>query len=341
MTRLGLLLVPVLISTGCNIYGGDDDDCDYGGGAAIAVELRNPYTGLCEVGTGGGGNPCDPTYTDEAPPTDDWAMCYGSCEGLDEQTCLATPACRGAYVSNCAEWQGCSEQTYTFFQCWGTAPSGPIEGGSCEGLDAYSCSLHDDCVAHHFASSSCGNTDPNGGADCAPTTDPYNVGNFESCGPEPTVDQGCFDDWECPSGETCNSEDVCLPSPYGCAAGGAGDALIPCDNRCYGYCVPIDNPDPGNCYEPALCDIVGPACPEGTFPGILNGCYTGYCIPAAECPDSPPACETLGEADCNANAMCTAHYEGTNCHMVDGAWVCDSYYFSYCTTNPATTPDSP
>jgi hypothetical protein len=335
MMRLGLLVLPALLSSGCFLYS-DDDDCDYGGipaGEALAAELRNPYTGLCEFGGGGGGGgPCDPQYEGEAPQPEpqDWAICYGGCEGLDELTCLATPACRAAYVSNCADWQGCSEQSYTFFQCWGTAPSGAIQGGPCEGLDAYQCSRHDDCVARHYASSSCGGGTPAEGADCAPITDPSQVGVFQSCAAEPAQQQGCYEDWECPSGQTCNSEEICLPGPYSCGTGGEADALIPCDNRCYGYCVPAGDPDPGNCYEPALCDAVSPACPDGTLPGVRNGCYTGYCIPLAECPDDPPACDTLGESDCLANGNCTPHYQGVNCSMVDGVWTCEYYVFSYC-----------
>ncbi len=335
MTRLGLLVLPALLCSGCFIYS-DDDDCDYGGaaeGAAdfLAVELRNPFTGACEAGGGGGGGGGG-CYQDEAPTApEDWAQCYGGCEGLDELTCLATPACRASYVSNCADWQGCSEQTYTFFECWGTAPSGAIQGGSCEGLDAYQCSRHDDCVAQHYASSSCGGGTPAEGADCAPEIDPYTVGVFQACAPEPTQAQGCYEDFECPSGTTCNSEEVCLPGPYACnLGGGEADALIPCDNRCYGYCVEVGDPDPGNCYEQALCDSIGPTCPEGTLPGVRNGCWSGYCIPVAECPDDPPACETLGQADCEANGQCTPHYQGVNCSMVDGVWTCESYIFSYC-----------
>jgi len=285
MKRLVAVALPVLLASGCSFYT-SDDDCQYGGGAPLFIALRNPVTGQCDGG-GGGGDPCNP---DKVPPeSDDWAQCYGACDNLDEQSCLAAPGCRAAYVSSCIEGFGCSEESVTFYGCWGTAPSGPVEGGGCEGLDAYECSRHDDCSAQHYAGTTCGGgTQGGGGADCAPTPDPSLIGNFEKCIPEPVQQTGCFEDYECPSGQRCNAAEVCLPPPYGCGvAGGESDTAVPCDPRCYGWCVPI-NTDAGNCYEEALCDIVQPNCPDGTLPGIKNGCYTGYCIPVAECPDDPP-----------------------------------------------------
>lgn len=296
MQRLASVLVPALLATsaGCSFYFGDDD-CEYGGGEGadqLVVSLRNPYTGQCEDGGGGGGGGCGDYEAEPPAEPADWAACYGACEGLDELGCQATPGCRAAYASSCLEWEYCTEVAYTFYGCWGTAPSGAIQGGGCEGLDAYQCSRHDDCIAQHYAGSSgCGGT---GNGDCAPIADPALIGNFQACAPEPSQQTGCYDDWECPSGQTCNSEEVCLPGPYACndSNGGQGESdaegLVPCDNRCYGWCVPVD-PLPGNCYEPALCDMVPPTCPEGTLPGVSNGCYTGYCIPVGECPDQPPS----------------------------------------------------
>jgi len=34
--------------------------------------------------------------------------------------------------------------------CVGTAPSGPVNGTACAGLDAHECSRHDDCIAVHY-----------------------------------------------------------------------------------------------------------------------------------------------------------------------------------------------
>ena len=47
-----------------------------------------------------------------------------------------------------------------------------------------------------------------------------------------------------------------------------------------------------------LCPTLPPACPQGTTPGIANGCRSGYCIPLAECGHDPGECR--GEVACDA-----------------------------------------
>jgi len=186
MTRLAsttLLAAVLAVTSGCQYYfGDDDDDCLYGGAEdrAPALELRNPYTGRCEYdsGGGGGGGGCyEGAGAEIADPIDtsDWAVCYGGCEGLDEETCLATPGCRGGYVGSCPEGLDCDDTWYDFYECWGTAPSGPVSDGDCWGLDALECSRHDNCVARHYP------------IPCPPDSlcdPPYELGNFESCAPE-------------------------------------------------------------------------------------------------------------------------------------------------------------
>lgn len=39
----------------------------------------------------------------------------------------------------------------------------------------------------------------------------------------------------------------------------------------------------GRC-DPATCLSLPPACPSNTTPGVLNGCWTGSCIPDGHCP---------------------------------------------------------
>jgi len=59
---------------------------------------------------------------------------------------------------------------------------------------------------------------------------------------------------------------------------------------CQTQCVPSGN-DPGECYGTVTCTSAAPACPVATTPGVLNGCYTGYCIPLGACgPSSPGTC---------------------------------------------------
>ena len=52
---------------------------------------------------------------------------------------------------------------------------------------------------------------------------------------------------------------------------------------------------PGSCVGAISCITGEPACPGGTIAGRRDGCWTGYCIPYAEC-DMLPTCDTLIEA---------------------------------------------
>lgn len=240
------LALAFVITTGCI---GGDDSCQYyaTGDLAPAYELRDPTTGVCQPFGGGGtcNDPCNPCpatgATDIAQP--DWAMCYGSCEGLDESTCKATSACRAVYAGD------------AFYQCWETAPSGPVEGGDCTALGAQECSRHDDCVAHHAAGSP--------------------IGTFTSCGPEGTTQ------------------------------------------------------DPGSCVGAVTCTTPEPACPPNTIAGRRNGCWTGYCIPYAQC-DQLPACSTLDEMDCISRTDCSPTYEGMNCTCTMSGCTCQTLVFDAC-----------
>jgi len=303
-----LILAPV---TGCQYYGGDDDDdCDYGGDAPLVEPdyLRTPDSGQCEYYGGGGGRcrdacgPCAEPADDEADRAPEyypsWAFCESYCEALDETTCLATSGCRGAYVN---------DGVPSFWQCWGTDQGGPIQGGGCDGLDAYSCSLHDDCIAVHAYDGGCGGDPAPGEGAPEPCA---GIGWFEYCADERA---GCYGDDECGAGMRCNAAEVCM-SPPGCED--SPDGLIDCDAACYGYCVPDVLPDPGSCTGDVFCDEPPPECPDGTLPGIKDGCWTRYCIPLAECEDLPPPipCSEIGnESQCIARADCSAFYEGVDC----------------------------
>jgi len=267
--RRGLALL-VLVLGGCNLYFGDDDDvCASAGGADNKAALqRDPSTGQC-VATG------DPDCTTcgfcEGTGADlDWGTCSTTCSKLDEHTCKVTPGCYAAYLGG------------TFWECWETAPSGPVQG-ACTGLDAHQCSRHDDCVAYYSQS---------------PTS-------FVRCDDEVTY---CQLDGECGNGHCDHS--TCYPCPS-CPTCGA----CPPDT-CYGVCV---THDPGSCTDTTTlgCASASPACPSGTTPGLRNGCYTGYCIPVADCGHvhDPGAC---GGASCTTPAPnCPA---GTSAGVANGCW---------------------
>ena len=248
MNRLAYLFLFVLClpAAGCQIYFGGDDDDDQpqpDAGCYLPVArvplppdppLRNPYTGGCEYwGGGGGGCGGDDGFDPTRPSKPDYGLCYGTvCDGLDEETCASADACRGIYY-DFGNGQG------EFAACWPTAPSGPIAGGGCEGLDAYSCSLHNDCSAVH---------EPGcfGGGDCIEPTE------FRYCTPEAATppppacatlgEDGCIMRSDCtpiyegsdcscdPSGCHCNTQTFieCSgdPNDVGCAACNGGEYCV-------------------------------------------------------------------------------------------------------------------
>jgi hypothetical protein len=107
--------------------------------------LRNPETGSCEYGAGGGG--VDPCASGVPAPVADWGECGSVCEAYDELTCKSSDGCRAIYADTCAPWLDCV--SVDFVGCWPIAPSGPSAAGVCKGLASYECSLHNDCIAEH------------------------------------------------------------------------------------------------------------------------------------------------------------------------------------------------
>jgi hypothetical protein len=139
------LLVGLLGTAGCGLYFDSssppppaDGGCLPSNGGALAP-LRNPRDGTCsDFGSDTCGGP--------QVRVPDWAQCDDACAALDEPTCLAAPRCRVAYVESgapCAA--GCPSPT--FYGCWGTAPHATTSVGACAGLDAFTCSTHDNCAA--------------------------------------------------------------------------------------------------------------------------------------------------------------------------------------------------
>lgn len=330
MHRPALLLALPLLLSSCFIYP-DDKPCaaDYGNDAPEYIqEQRDPQTGTCQSfgGGGGGGGACGDEWggaqAERAPePNFDWALCYQQCEGLDEATCLGTSACRAAYIDQSG--------SQTFYECWGTAPSGPIQGGNCEGLDAQECSRHDDCSAVHSSWEAPG---PDGGFT-------NGIADFQSCIDESGM-QGCYSDNDCGNGTHCNADTECLPAP-GCGQDSDGDGLSdPCEPVCYGFCVPDPTPNPGTCTSDNVCDIPPPNCPVDTLPGILNDCWTGYCIPTSAC-ESVAECPSLGESSCVSRSDCRAIYQGVDCSCNGESCTCTDWDFESCEASLDTTPAWP
>jgi hypothetical protein len=137
----------------CTVYWGDDGDddviCPLAGASdeAIAVPapgLRNPFNLQCEF-FGGGGSGCGAVDGDLAPvPT--WGQCGSACDGLDESACGFTAGCRTAYDHACLLTDGPCPALTPFLGCFPTDTTGPVQG-ACEGLDAFECSRHDNCLS--------------------------------------------------------------------------------------------------------------------------------------------------------------------------------------------------
>ena len=139
--------------------------------------------------------------------------------------------CRAIYIGG---------TTPAFSECWATDMTGPIQGGGCDGLDAYACSQHDDCVAIHAG----GCTDTDGFAD--PSCPP---GAFVECGDEPGTGPG-----------NCHEEVDCTVQPPDCPT----DTVPGVRDGCYtGFCIPLSECEPApacaglgesDCVDRADCD---------------------------------------------------------------------------------------
>jgi hypothetical protein len=297
--RVGIALsLLFLASSGCIFY---DEQCLERPGVYSGERLRDPQTGLCaDVASYRCEDSCGLCTAGEADGRPNWGECDTVCETLDEATCLGVAGCRGIYVEG--------QQGRRFVDCWAIDQSGPVQGGSCEGLEAQGCSRHDDCVAVHAE----------GRGD--------RPGEFVACADELPAAVSCSSHADCQPGQHCNAEELCLPPPD-CAPG------EPCPQVCSGYCVDNDG-SAGDCYAEVSCDRVAPACPEGTLAGVRDGCWTGYCVPQSHCPDEAPqsvACSELTEeAACVQRSDCTALYRGVDCGCDGDSCTCAGQVFARC-----------
>jgi hypothetical protein len=130
--------------------------------------LRDPSTGQCQsFGVGGSCDPsCGPcpALTEAIPADPDWGTCNGGCAALTETQCLATPDCHASYQDD-------SAASPVFWGCWDLPRSGVVHG-ACAGLDAQTCTEHDDCASLYTG----------------PVNQPQNfVPSFERCIDEPAT----------------------------------------------------------------------------------------------------------------------------------------------------------
>jgi hypothetical protein len=318
LSRLALLaaLAP---AAGCiiEIGDGDDDPPCYDTTQAI-LRVRDPYTGQCYPRGGGGGN-CDgdDVVIQAGEPLPPGGLCDTYCENLGEDSCAADPGCQAAYVESCPSNSDCVLSYQRFAGCWAIAPF--EHPGACQNLTAEACATRNDCSPVY--------ENDRGGPD------PSIPWHYLSCIPEQPLDGVCASDLECGPGEHCNLQDYCFPHPdcrdgqacppvcYGkcepdfppecaavdCAPGYRCEVIcdgpctgIPggdCRNECRVTCVPVSH-EVGECTGDVACERLPPACPPLTVAGIINGCWSGYCIPTSECGHDPGHCPLPGEPAC-------------------------------------------
>jgi hypothetical protein len=205
------------------------------GTAGIADQLlRDPSTGECESF---GGPPCDsecgpcPGLTEALPPSPDWGACSGACDSLSETQCLATDSCHAAYQDDSAQFP-------VFWGCWDMPLNGVTHAGTCTGLDAQTCTEHDNCASVYTG----------------PVNQPQNfVPSFERCVDEAA--SACTN-VDCGSGKLCvltpaapTTPDCETPATAGTCADAtcdiqgpncpAGTTQATGTNGCYtGFCIP-------------------------------------------------------------------------------------------------------
>ena len=288
--RTLLCLVLLAALPACSVFGfgdddGDDDSCvgapepTPGAGDGIALPtngngLRDPQTGGCDF-FGGCGGPV-PETADRAPlDVPDWGVCGWPCEQVgSEDACRQSDACRAIYVASCAgSAAGCDDIAYA--SCWPTAPSGPVRGSECGGLDAQECSRHDDCVAVHLRGSS------------------GQILDFLGCQNEiaPAPACGALSESECISRSDCApvyQGSDCSCTPQGCH----------CNSQFFLSCTDGGSSEdlacgPYACRDDQYCEHgVG-----GAPPGVNN--YACKPLPAA-CAAAGAACDCLADEPCGA-----------------------------------------
>jgi hypothetical protein len=195
-------------------------------------------------------------------------MCNGMCEGLTESQCLATPSCHAAY----------QDSPSRFWGCWDMPPAGPIQG-ACAGLDAQTCSEHDDCISTFNA----------------PVDNPSTVVSFVACKDEPV--QSC-------ATIQCSTSDECVVTPG--APTQAQCVPIATAGSCSGL---LCQTPPPNCPTGTTPGINSAGCYTG-FCIATSECTMPLCAMLT----SESAC--LARSDCDAIYMgsnCTCDKSGCTC----------------------------
>ena len=316
---LAIAAAGMMLLGGCHVYFDDDD---YGDGGYSYCDSSgcwwcDDYGCYPTDGDGGDGGwgTCTGNY-------DCAAGCYCSDEGVCEEAgfCSSDAECPEGFVcddrASCVP-EGSDDACTSDADCpWGSYCD--EASGQCVGTGT--------CTADE---------------ECGPGMECDDRG---TCVPAP-----CESDDECLEGCYCNTdtnqceETGSCETDSDCADGFECDTdrstCVPCEG---GDCTP---PDPGACYADVTCNVTPPTCPAGSLPGVVDGCYSGFCIPEASCPDEPPfSCDTLSddEAACIEHVDCRPVYVGVDCtdpggnacEAGDTGCTCEDFRFGFCEEKP-------
>jgi|GEM_PF-1795875 len=317
------LLILCLFVSGCSLYWGHDsgdDVCTNGGYGEDAQQLRNPLTGQCESGGGGGGGCCGVNCATPATtgggslvPLQDWGACSTSCDSLDETSCKSTTGCQAAYLDN----NLADPSSRSFVACWSTATyDTTVAGTTCVQRDAYSCAQSDACSPVFTGTNGsmkweqCVPEHSNCDLDCAVGSHCEQQCVLGSCTSEHCTDAcaaTCVPDNDC-SATTCGQGFQCV------------EQCNEFNGPCSATCVPTGT-DPGTCGGAVTCALMAPSCPANTTAGVANGCWTGFCIPNADCGTHDPG-HCYDQVTCNSAAPA--------CPMGTLPGIKNSCYTGYC-----------
>jgi hypothetical protein len=301
--------------------------------AAVALGGCDLYFG--SSGGGGGYSYCDETGCYEC---DDWG-CWGTGAQPGDNCRTNYDCAAGCYCDadgTCQESGFCSRDTDCVpgYECDDRSTCVPEgTGDACE-VDA-DCPRGTRCDSGTCVSAPTCTTD----SDCAPGQECDGRG---TCVPTP-----CTTDDQCVEGSYCEQETGECVGSGTCTTSEDCDEGMLCDTE-RNTCVPGEDlpepPDPGSCGGDLLCNEAPPSCPDGSTPGIADGCYTGYCIPVESCDVPPLTCADMTTAAmCLARPGCDPVYNGINCTGPGGEdcsdpeatdCSCESFEFATCIDSP-------